>query len=462
MKNRISFFKKTVISLALLLAATAGAFAQTTWSGAVNFTSSQTISNNVSISGNVVLNISSGVTVTVTGVISGSSTLRFSINGGGTLIMAGANTYSGLTYVNDATLQIGNGTSGSYNSTMGISLNSASSVLRFNPGADMEFSKVISGDGKVEKIGSNSLRFTGNNTYKGITTIDGGYLYVGWYSTTGSIDGDINIINGSLAFLRSNDYTYSGVISGGGRLIKHGSEKLILTGTNTYQGGTYIQDGTLQIGDGTSGSIASSSGVGLETNTAIFDISKGNQTVRSLNASSSCPDAKVILGARTLTIDINTGMQSFYGQITGTGGITKTGDGTLILAGANSYTGKTTISAGGLLIGINTETGSIASNNIENNGELCFCRTNDYTYAGVISGSGKLYKWSSGRLILTGTNTYQGATIIDAGTLQIGNGSGGSISSSSVVNLGSNTAILDVSKGNQTIKGLTRIIHLDI
>ena len=136
MNNMLSSLKKTVITLALLLAATAGAYAQTTWSGIVSFTTNQTITNNVTLSDNAILRISSGVTVTVTGSIRGSFGLG--VTGGGTLIMAGNNTYRGITSVAGSTLQIGNGKSGSNDETLGIRLDE-SSTLRFYPEEDMVF-----------------------------------------------------------------------------------------------------------------------------------------------------------------------------------------------------------------------------------------------------------------------------------------------------------------------------------
>src|SRR5699024_12417555 len=81
------------------------------------------------------------------------------------------------------------------------------------------------------------------------TTIAAGTLQMGDGGTTGAIVG--NVANsGTLAFDRSDDVTFDGVISGNGSLVQQGHGTLTLTGTHTYTGGTTIAAGTLQIGDG--------------------------------------------------------------------------------------------------------------------------------------------------------------------------------------------------------------------
>ncbi len=75
---------------------------------------------------------------------------------------------------------------------------------------------------------------------------------LGTAPTTGSISGNVTD-NGTLAFDRSDAVTFGGVISGSGGLVQMGSvsEPLVLTGINTYTGGTTINSGTtLQLGNG--------------------------------------------------------------------------------------------------------------------------------------------------------------------------------------------------------------------
>ncbi|NCW85753.1 MAG: hypothetical protein EBV69_06465, partial [Oxalobacteraceae bacterium] len=91
--------------------------------------------------------------------------------------------------------------------------------------------------------------------------------------------------------------------------------------------------------------------------------------------------------------------------------------GRLILSGANTYTGTTTINAGTLQFGAGGTSGSLTSSSIVNNAGLNFNRSNNLTYAGTISGSGTVTKLGGGTLTLSGNNTYAGDTNVLHGNL---------------------------------------------
>ena len=107
----------------------------------------------------------------------------------------------------------------------------------------------------------------------------------------------------------------------------------------------------------------------------------------------------------------------------GIGSLEKTGDGTLVLTEAETFSGPTTILGGTLQLGDGTSNDGSLAGNIVNDSTLVFAgpyETNGDTYSGVISGMGTVTKEGTGILILAGVNSYNGNTIIDTGTLQIG------------------------------------------
>ena len=317
--------------------------------------------------------------ITYANVISGSGSMTQL--GTGMLTLTGANTYTGGTTISAGTLQLGNG--GTTGSIAGDILDNASLV--FNRSDDVEYDGGISGSGSVAQVGAGTLTLTGNNTYTGGTTISAGVLQIGNGGNSGSVAGNI-VDNAAVVFNRSDDITYSNVISGSGSMTQLGAGTLTLTGTNTYAGGTTITAGTLQIGNaGTSGSVT------------------GN-----------------ILDNASLVFNRSDDVE-YDGVISGTGSVAQLGAGTLTVTGNNTYAGGTTISSGTLQIGNGGTSGSVAGD-ILDNASLVFNRSDNIEYDGVISGSGSVAQLGTGTLTVTGNNTYAGGTTISGGTLQIGNG----------------------------------------
>ncbi len=101
--------------------------------------------------------------------------------------------------------------------------------------------------GSLVKVGTGTLTLSGDNTYTGATTISAGVLQLGAGGATGSIVGNVTD-NATLAFDRSDSATFGGVISGAGIVDQIGGGTTILTGVNTYTGGTTISAGVLQLG----------------------------------------------------------------------------------------------------------------------------------------------------------------------------------------------------------------------
>jgi outer membrane autotransporter protein len=294
-------------------------------------------------------------------------------------VLTGANSYTGGTTISAGTLQLGNG--GTTGSIVGNVTDNG--TLVFGRGDVATFPGVISGTGALSQAGSGTTILTAANTYTGGTTIDAGTLQLGNGGTTGGIVGNVND-NATLAFNRSDVVTFPGVISGTGALNQIGPGTTVLTGDNTYAGGTTITAGTLQLGNGgATGSI-----VGDVTDNATLAFNRSD-------------------------------VVTFPGVISGTGGLNQIGAGTTVLTADNTYTGGTVITSGTLQLGNGGTTGSIVGN-VTDNGTLAFGRGDVVTFPGVISGTGGLDQIGPGTTILTADNTYSGATNISLGTLAIG------------------------------------------
>jgi len=317
----------------------------------------------------------------------------------------------------------------------------------------------ISGTTGVLKTGSGLAWVTNTNNYTGATIINQGTFQVG-DGTTGAINalsavstsgsgtlvvdlanggvfGNTVSNNGLIATIASGTNTLSGNISGNGSLIQNGPGRTILNGVDSYSGTTTVQSGTLQIGDGVTGSINVASAVTVSSSgTLAIDLANGGLFGNNITDNG-------------LVNTIASGINTLSGNIIGTGGLTQSGLGTAILTGSNTYSGTTTIAAGTLQIGNGGTTGNLGSGTVVDNGALVFDRSDTMTVGNLISGSGSVTQYSVGTTILTGTDTYTGPTNVTQGTLQIGNGATGSISGSSavIINTGATLAINLVNSG---------------
>jgi autotransporter-associated beta strand protein len=380
--------------------------------------------------------IATNTTQTVDTQITGADNVL--LTGGGTLVLTNAsNNYTGGTQVIDASIlqidsdaELGSGILALGNttttgqlvfagattlvSTRTVTLNAGSETINTGTYTDT-IAGVISGAGKLVKTGTGTLVLTAANSYTGGTTISAGTLQIGAGGTTGSIVGAISNA-GALVFNRSDAVTFAGAISGAGTLTQAGSGTLTLTGANTFTGGTTIN----------AGSTLAMAGAGTLTSSPLtvngtFDIS--GITAATLTGKSLAGTGNVVLGTKTLGLN-SSPATPFYGVISGTGNL-QINSGTTTLAGANIYTGTTTIASGATLqIGSQTSTGSIASTTVVDNGTLTFSHSDTFTFSSVISGTGAVKQNGvDGVLILNAANTYTGLTTATVGTLVIGDAS---------------------------------------
>ncbi len=129
--------------------------------------------------------------------------------------------------------------------------------------------------------------------------------------------------------------------------------------------------------------------------------------------------------ASGLALDTTAGSFTQSTALTAARPLTKLGNNTLTLTGANTYSGRTTISSGTLELG--GAAGKLGTGPITNNGTLRLNRTNALSVAGPIDGTGTLTQVGTGTTTLSGVGTYSGATTITAGTLRPAVGGGSSL-----------------------------------
>lgn len=147
---------------------------------------------------------------------------------------------------------------------------------------------------------------------------------------------DITMGGGMLTVNAASTGLVSGAISGSGGLASTGQGILTVAGNNTYSGQTVVNAGTLQIGNGTSGSIATSSPVIVASGATL-----------SFDEVDGATFTKAIANAGTVSF-AQAGSLAVSGNISGAGAVVQAGSGTTVLSGANIYTGSTTVSNGAL------------------------------------------------------------------------------------------------------------------
>jgi len=412
-------------------------------------------------------------------------------NSNGTMTLSAANTYTGGTTVDAGTLALNS--SGRLSDTGALTINGGTfnmnavsdtvGAVTINGGSVIgssttgllgssyavtggTISAVLGGTGALTKTGAGTTVLAGANTYTGGTTVNAGTLALstssrlsdtgaltinggtfdmgGFSDTVGAVTVNGGILtNGTLS---GSSYAVTGgtiaAILAGGALTKSGSGTATLSGVNTYTGGTAINGGVLSVSsrDNFANRLLSFDGGTLEATGNISGFTSANNT--TLNAGGG-------------TIRVGTGLNVDWGTaiISGTGGLTKDGAGTLVLASGavgNNYTGGTTINQGVVSISRVTGLGN-ATNSVTFNGgtllttttltnsrsttlgasggtfETAAATTNNWN--GSVSGDGQLTKTGAGQLSLNATNVYRGDTLLKSGTLLVG--SSGAIASSS-------------------------------
>lgn len=344
-----------------------------------------------------------GNTITLNGGITGNA------NSGIVTIISPVTLGGTQTWTNHSgnALTTGNGTNLITNGGYDLTVDGTGTT---NFGVISNAAAALNGSGALVKNGSGRLNLGGlNSGFSGAVTINGGVLQA--YNDGGALgNGNLTLNGGVLSFYWGATYTRT-LGTGIGTVQIPGGESGFggagTTGPSVSLGTTVVwgalgqgsatghfNPGKFVLGDsGTpnAGVITFSSGIDLNGTTRTIVVPKGLST-----------------GGNVSTISAAIGG-------TGTAGLIKEGNGTLILSAANTYTGSTTISGGILRIGNNTagslNNGNYAGNiSIASGATLQIWSTASQTLSGAISGGGGLYKAYGGTLTLSGPNTYTGRT----------------------------------------------------
>ncbi len=334
--------------------------------------------------------VTNGLTLTVSGGISGSGIL-LTKNGNGTLNLSGAGSYSGGTVVNGGILQISAGTgagSGAVTNNPGTTLRintttTLANVFNFNGPVTIDLNNVggnqglgspgaISGTGTVTFVNQN----TGNRTF----TLGGSSSSLSGFSGTM----ELGTNNGTFRF---ND--------GGGN------------------GNTGSSAATFDLGSGTVAFFTRNKGAAVNFG-ALF----GGATTRITNGSSSSGISTYTVGAKNIPCEFD-GIMTDAGTSTAGVALTKTGTSIFTLTGSNTYFGPTTISSGTLQVGNGGTSGQVGVGAIVNNSTLIYDRTDNFTVPNGVSGSGNLIQEGGGILTYAGTNTSSGSLLVNTGTVAV-------------------------------------------
>ena len=321
----------------------------------------------------------------------------------------------------------------------------------------MTLNGVVSGPGSV--ISTDTLVLNGVNSFTGLT-ISGGSVTIGNNSAPGN--GTIALANGTTlaagvpGLVVSNAVTTAGTgtldvgaygfvvlgaVSGPGSITKTGSGSLALYNVTNSFNGLNVDAGTVSVGTGE---------VAFNTSAGIGIVTLADATTLSGILGAGLANAIIVTGST----QVNSGDRpsnadpaeifTLTGNISGSGSVTKLGNGNLVLGGSNSFM-RLIVNAGTVILGTNTAagTGSIAlidgttlaagvsglvlSNTVSTAGAATVdSGAGVLTLAGPVTGAGSVTKVGAGNLVLTGSNSYAGATNVASGTLTV-NGSNSGI-----------------------------------
>lgn len=362
--GKTSFFTLSGSSLAM----SNSAITTTATTGVLSATG-DTISNSLTLSGSNSVTLGAGHSLSLTtGGISGAGSLSVGVSGGdATLYLSGSNTYSGNTYITGGqTRTAANGVAdGSNNLAFGtgsvIVSGSGSAVLRNASGLSNNFqiggnglsssgtlgalrgsfstsSRTASISGTVTLAADAMITTAASNGITGSQLTLSGPVVLG--SNVLTLAPDLAVTNATSAPI-----VLSGEVSGSGSVVVNGQSqsRALLSGSSSYTGGTRVTSGSLAVGNGNALGTGS-----LAVNGGVLDLNGQSLSVGTLSGSSGGIVTSAVAGPASLSVN-QTADMGFAGSIQNGSGVVslaKSGIGLLYMAGSNTYSGTTTVTAG--------------------------------------------------------------------------------------------------------------------
>ena len=342
------------------------------------------------VTGGFALTLANTGSASIGGIISGTGSLTK--NNTGTLNLSGVNTYSGGTTINQGTVTV------TQNTGLGTG---ALSVNNTNTTA--------AGTATILNLPTGT-NFTVGSLSGSVSTT----------SVTGTNTVTINTASGySFGITQTAVGTYAGVLAGSGTLSLASASTtagvLTLSGTNTYSGGTVINGGTIALGNASalgsiSGNLNMQSG---STSVPTLDITTfsptvGVVTVGASGVIKSTGSTTASLTASAFNITSGTIISAV---LAGSGTLTKTGSGALILQGANTYTGPTVM--GNATVSSTSVTPTANNGTIELNGSGSIALSSGITIYGTLGGLTTPGNGSNSNLYLNNTTITSSAGAVD-------------------------------------------------
>jgi autotransporter-associated beta strand protein len=404
-----------------------------------NATLTSASSNQLILGGDNAWDAVGSAVLTVTADVSGPFALTK--QGPGTLALDATNTYTGATTVQEGTLTLNSSSALPTGGNVIVS----GGVLDLN-GHSPTIGNLTFGDG----LSTLAATFGDGAAVQGSATLNGNITY-SWtigtsYFPAATLSANLLLASGTHQITTADssisanyDIVISGTMGGSGGIEKDGVNYIALAAANTYSGPTAINNGWLFLTaadaiPSNSDIIVNSPGVlSLNPTNTQTGVTTGNY---NQSAGSLAGNGQIELGSATLAVGNDNSSTAYSGSIFGSGGLTKTGTGTLTISSALSYTGTTFINSGAIQISTNGGLSGVVSGS--NGGILIYnWGSNSVLMSNTLTGGVGLTQAGSGGLYVTGASSYTGTTSISSGAIYIGDGSTtGSLGTGPVVNNG--------------------------